>query len=146
MHQLINREVASDRGQQALDRRLVAVYIKKPANDLRSSDRVDTLCIDLNKLGEPVLIQIEDEVVNKVKTVANNDKGQLIGKFRPLEEVLDCLRITIVAFATDSLNFTDLASASGGLDVLETDLRILAEVYDGAKIVIQSYTESLSTN
>jgi hypothetical protein len=66
--------------------------------------------------------------VNEVEVIANNDEGQLIKELGLLEEVLDLLRVIAIAFSADPFNFTDLASASGGLDVLEMNLRIFTEI------------------
>jgi hypothetical protein len=56
VHELIDREIARNRGEQSLDRRLVTVNVKKPANNLWCSDGINTLHIDLDELGESVRI------------------------------------------------------------------------------------------
>jgi hypothetical protein len=53
--------------------------------------------------------------MNKIETITDNNQGQLIREFGLLEEVLDPLGIIVVALATHSFDFTDLASASGSL-------------------------------
>ena len=70
--------------------------------------------------------------------VANRDERKLVGELGFLEEVLDLFEVVEVAVTTDSLNFTDLSSPSGSLDVLEVNLRILVEADDGAEVVIQT--------
>jgi hypothetical protein len=57
MNKLINWEVAHNRSQQSLDRCLVTIDVEKPANNLRSSYRVDSLNIYLNKFGETLLVR-----------------------------------------------------------------------------------------
>ena len=52
-----------------------------------------------------------------------------------LKEVLHAFRIVAVALPTDSLHFLDLSSLAGSLDILEVDIRILAEVYNTAQEV-----------
>jgi hypothetical protein len=64
--------------------------------------------------------------MNEIKTVTDDDKGQLIGEFSLFEEVLDLLRVIMVALATDPFDFTNLASASSSLYVLEVDLGVFA--------------------
>jgi hypothetical protein len=46
------------------------------------------LHIHLDELGESVLIQIENEVMNEVEPVTDSDERKLIGELRFLEEVL----------------------------------------------------------
>jgi hypothetical protein len=76
--------------------------------------------------------------MHEVEAVTDDDEGKLIWELRFLEEVLDLLRVVVVALSTDPLNFTNLASASSGLDVLEVHLGILAEVNDGAKVIVET--------
>jgi phosphoribosyl-ATP pyrophosphohydrolase len=83
---------------------------------------------EFNELREAVLIKVENEAVNEVEAVTNDDEGQLIGERGLLEEVLDLLPVVVIAFSADPFNFADLASASGGLDVLEMNLRIFIEI------------------
>lgn len=135
-NELIDREVTRDGGQERLDAGLVAVNVQESSNDLRRSDRVDTLDVDLDEVKQTVLVEIKNKVVDEVETVANDDKRKLIGKLGLLEEVLDLLRVVEVTFSADSLNLPDLACAGGRLDVLEVHLRILTEVDDGAEIVV----------
>lgn len=68
-------------GEQALDDRLVAVDIEETANDLRSADRVDRLDVDLNELGEAILVKVKD----KVEPVADNDERELVLELGLLE-------------------------------------------------------------
>jgi hypothetical protein len=67
-----------------------------PANNLRSSHRVDSLNIYLEKFGETILVKID---VNKVEPIADNDEGMLVRKFRLFEEVLDFLRVIEVTLS-----------------------------------------------
>jgi hypothetical protein len=36
----------------------------------------------LDKLGETVLVKVENEIMNKVKLIADNDEGKLVRDFR----------------------------------------------------------------
>ena len=138
MNELINREVPRNGSQERLDRPLVAVDVEQATNDLRRARRVDALHVDLDEVDEHVLVEVEDEVVDKVVAVADDDEGQLVRELGLLEEVLDLLRVVEVALAADALDFADLASASGGLNVLEVHLRVLAEVDNRAEIVVET--------
>jgi hypothetical protein len=62
--------------------------------------------------------------MNEIEMVTDDDKGQLIREFSLFEEVLNLLRVIMVALVTDPFNFTNLASASSSLHELEADLRI----------------------
>lgn len=66
--------------------------------------------------------------MNKVKSVTDNNQGQLIGQFGLLQEVLDTLCVIAVALTTNSLHFLDLSRFTGCLDVLEMYIWILTEV------------------
>jgi len=136
--EFIDREVASDRSQQPLDGSLIAIYIQQTTNNLRSTDRVDTLYVDLDELGEIVLIEVKNEVMNKVKAVANDDERELVGQLGFLEEIFDFLGIVIVTFSTNTFDFPDLAGSCGSLDVLEMNLRVSTEVDNGPKIVVET--------
>lgn len=57
-----------------------------------------------------------------------------------LEKVLHTFRIVTVALSADSLNFLDLTSFAGSLDVFKMNLWILTEVYNGAQEVEQTCT------
>ncbi len=136
MDEFIDREVTSDGGKETLDGCLVAVDVQQAAHDLGCSNGVDTLHIYFNELREPILIQVEDKVVNKVETIANNDKGKLVAELGLLEEILDLLGVVIVALATDTLDLPDLTSSGSGLNVLEVNLRISAEIDDGTEVIV----------
>lgn len=66
--------------------------------------------------------------MNKVKSVTDNNQGQLIGQFGLLQEVLDTLWVIAVALTTNSLHFLDLSRFTGSLDVLKMYIWILTEV------------------
>jgi hypothetical protein len=139
MNEFIDREIASDGSQQSFDGRFITVDVKETTDDLRGADGVDSLNVYLYELCEPVLIQIEDKIVDEVEAVADDDKRQLIGKFGLLQEILDLLRIVVVALSADPLDLPNLTCASGCLNVLEMYLGIFAKVDDRAKIVVQPY-------
>lgn len=66
--------------------------------------------------------------MDKVKSVTDNNQGQLIGQFGLLQEVLDTFWVVAVALTANSLYFLDLSCFTSGLDVLEVYIRILTEV------------------
>ena len=76
--------------------------------------------------------------MHEVEAVADDDERELVRELGFFEEVLDFLRVVEVALAADALNFADLAGASGGLDVLEVDLTVGAQVDDRAEVVVQA--------
>ena len=76
--------------------------------------------------------------MNKVETIADDDKGKLILKFCLLQEILDLLRVIVIALSTDTLDFTNLASPSGSLDVFEVDFGIFAEVNNRSEVVVET--------
>jgi hypothetical protein len=138
MNQLVNGEITRDGAQQALDRPFITINVKESTDDLRSADRIDPLNINLNELGQAILVQIENEVVDEVESVANDDQGELVGQFSLLEEVLDFLGVVKVAFPANALDFTNLARSGGGLDVLEVDFGVLAKIDDGPEVVVET--------
>ena len=74
VNKLVNSKVPRDGRKQRLDGSLVTVNIQKTSNDLRSANRVDALHVDLNEVEQPVLVQIQDKVMNEVEPVADNDE------------------------------------------------------------------------
>ena len=68
--------------------------------------------------------------MNKVEMIADNNKRELARKLGLLKEVFNLLGVVVVAFSTDALYFTDLASAGGCFDILDVDLRIFAEIHN----------------
>jgi hypothetical protein len=83
---LVSWEIARNR---LLDHCLVTIGIQKPIHNLRSHHRVDSRNIYLDKFGETVPVKVENEIMNKVKPIAGNDKGKLIREFHLFEDVLD---------------------------------------------------------
>ena len=138
MDKLINWEISRNGGQQSLDRCLVTIDVEKPAHNLRSPHRVDSLNIYLDKFSETILVKVEDEIMNKVEPIADNDEGKLVREFRLFKEVLDFLRVIQVTLSTNAFDFPNLTSASGGLDILEMDFRILAEVDDRLEVIVKA--------
>ena len=76
--------------------------------------------------------------MHEIEAVANDDEWELISQLGLLQEILDLLGVVVVGFSTDALNLTNLASPRCGLDVLEVDLRVFAEVYNRTEIVIKT--------
>ncbi|KAI3480029.1 hypothetical protein L1887_57805 [Cichorium endivia] len=108
------------------------------ADDLRGARRVDALHVDLDEVDEHVLVEVEDEVVDKVEAVADDDERQLVRELCLLEEVLDLFGVVVVGLAADALDLADLTGAGGGLDVLEVHLGVGGEVDDGAEVVVEA--------
>ena len=94
--------------------------------------------VNLDELGQTVLVQIKNQVVHEVEPIADNDEGKLVLEFGLFEEILDFLRVVIVALSANTLDLTDLISARGCLDVLEVDFGVLAEIDDRTEIVIET--------
>lgn len=140
--ELIDGDRARHGREERLDRRLVAVDVEEAADDLRRAGRVDALDVDLDEVGEAVLVQVQHEVVHVVEPVADDDERQLVRELGLLEEVLDLLRVVEVALAHDTLHLADLAGPGGGLDVLEVHLGVLAQVHDRAEVVVETCERS----
>ena len=73
--------------------------------------------------------------MDKVETVANNDKRKLLGELGLLEEVLDLLRVVVVAVTADTLNLVKLTHLGGSLNVLEVNIGVLRQVDNAAKVI-----------
>jgi hypothetical protein len=84
------------------------------------------------------MIKVEDEIMNKVEPIADNDERKLVREFHLFKEVLDFLRAMEVTLSTNAFDFPNLTSASGGLDILEMDFRILAEVDDRLEVIVKA--------
>jgi hypothetical protein len=125
MNNLVNGENPSNGSQQAFDCHLIAIDVEKTTNDLRCPNRVDSLH---DELGKAILIQVKDEVTDKVKPIADNDERKLMRKLSLLEKVLHFLRIVVVTLSTDPFDFPNLASTSSGLNVLEVNFGILTQI------------------
>jgi len=82
--------------------------------------------------------------MNEVKTIADNNKRELVRQLGLLEEVFNLLGVVVVAFSTDVLYFTDLAGAGGCLDILEVDLRIFNKIHNRTEIAVQAYGMNIS--
>lgn len=145
VNELLDREDTNNRSKQGLDGLFITVHIKESTDDLRGTRRVDPLDVDFDELDEPVLVEVENEIVHKVEAIADNDKRKLVGEFGLFEEVFDFLRVVEVALAAETLHFADLASTGCGLDIFEVDLGVLAQVHDRTKEVVQSLSERLDS-
>ena len=76
--------------------------------------------------------------MHKVEPIADNDERKLVLEFCLLEEILDFLRIVVVALSTNAFDLPNLIGAGGSLDVLEVDFGILAKVDDRSKVVVET--------
>jgi hypothetical protein len=108
---------------------------------LRCPHRVNSLNIYLNKFGEAVLVKVENKIMDKIKPIADNNEGKLVREFCLLEEILDFLRVVEVTLPANALDFPNLSSASGGLDILEMNLRILAKVDNRPEVIVKACSE-----
>lgn len=142
IHQIVNGEGAGNTHQQVLHGCLIAVNIQQSADNLGGSGRVDSLDINLNEIGQTVLVKVENQVMYKVKSVADNDKRELVVETGFLEEVLDLLGVVKVGLSADTLDLADLAGTGSSLNVLEVNLGVFAEVDNGTEIVVQTYSVS----
>ena len=82
--------------------------------------------------------------MHKIEPIADDNERELVLEFGLFEEVLDFLRVVVVALSADALNLSDLVRASGRLNVLEVDFGVLAEVDDGTEVVIETWGRSAS--
>lgn len=78
----------------------------------------------------------------KVESVADDDKRELIVKTCFLEEVLDLFRAVKVGLSADTLDLANLAGTCSSLDVLKVNFGVFAEVDNGTKVVVQTYSTS----
>ncbi|PNY29194.1 Uncharacterized protein TCAP_00893 [Tolypocladium capitatum] len=116
--------VGVDSTQQLLDDVLVAVDVKQPTDDRRRSRGVDALNIGLDGLELLVLVEVQDQVVDK-----------LLGQLRLLEKVLDLFGVVAVAVSANALHLVKLVRLGRSLDVLEVHVRVLGKVDDAAEVV-----------
>jgi hypothetical protein len=92
---------------------------------LRGSNGVHSLNVNLDELGQTVLIEIEDEVMHEI---ADDDKWELVREFHLFKEIFDFLRIVMVTLAADTLDFPNLPCTSRSLDVFEwSSLRLTTD-------------------
>lgn len=71
------------------------------------SSATHLLDINLDVLLQVVAVQIEHQVMDKVKAVAHNDERQLVRQFGLLQEVLHTLRVVAVGLTAYSLHLTN---------------------------------------
>ena len=76
--------------------------------------------------------------MHEVEPIADDDKRKLVLEFGLLEEILDFLRVVVVALSAYALDLSNLVSTCGSLDVLEVDFGILAKVDDRSKVVVET--------
>ena len=76
--------------------------------------------------------------MHEVEPIADDDKRKLVLEFGLFEEILDFLRVVVVALSAYTLDLSDLVSTRGSLDVLEVDFGILAKVDDRSKVVVET--------
>jgi hypothetical protein len=88
-------------------------------------------------LGETVLIKFKDEVVDEVEAIAYDDEWEVVGELGFSEKTFDLLRIVKVTFLTNAPHLANLTSTSGNLDVLKMNLRILTEIDNRAKVIVE---------
>lgn len=124
------------------------------------------LDVDLNVFLQVVFVQVEHEVVDKVKAIADDDERQLVSQSsflrkknvacpkytderfseENLQEILDSIWVIAVAFTANSLHFLHLACLASSLNVFEVNVGLLAEIHDGAQEIKQSYKASKMKN
>lgn len=97
----------------------IAVGIEKTTRGVRVEL---TLNVNLDELGEPLLIEVENKAMDKVEPITDNDERQRVWRFSLFEELLRFLRAITVTLSADALDFTDLTCAGCSLDVVEVDL------------------------
>ena len=92
----------------------------------------------LDKLEELILVEIQDEIMNEIESIANNNQGKLVRQSRFLQEILYLLRVVVITLATDPFDFGELTTSTGGLDVLEMYVGVGGEIDDTTEVVVQS--------
>ena len=112
VNKLVDSEVTRRRGQQRFDCSLVTIDAQQPSDNLRCPAGVDTLYVNPDKDRRSILIEVENQVVHEVETIADNDNGKLVHKLGFFEEVLYFLRAVLVTLPADALDLTDLIRAS----------------------------------
>ena len=76
--------------------------------------------------------------MDEVEAVADNDQWQLLGQLSLLQEVLDLLWVEVSVVAANTLHLVELLHLGRGLNVLEYDIWLLADVDDAAEIIVES--------
>ena len=71
---LIHRDGARHRVEYALDDTLVAIHIEQGTDNLGRARRVNLLDVHLNVVQHHVLVQVQDQVVHVIETVAHNNE------------------------------------------------------------------------
>lgn len=144
-----------------LDVVLAAVDVEQATDDHGQTARVDLKCtshrqtgrsnnefgthalnVDFNVLHQVIAVQVQNEVMHEIESIADDDQRQLVGEFRFLQEVLDALGIVAVRLAADAFDLLDLAGLARRLDVLEVHVGLLTEVDDGAEEVEETCSSS----
>lgn len=96
----------------------------------------------LDKVLQTILVQVENEIMHEAESVADDNERKLIWQLRLFEEVLDLLRVVVVALPADPLDLADLSCPSSSLNILELDFRIGRHVDNRTEIVVETF-ESL---
>jgi hypothetical protein len=96
----------------------------------------------LDKVLQTILIQIENKVMHEAESIADDDKRKLIWQLRLLEEILDLLRVVVIALPADPLDLADLSCPSSSLNILELDFRVGRHIDDRTEVVVETF-ESL---
>ena len=77
--------------------------------------------------------------MHEAESVANDDERKLILQLGLFEEVLDLLRVVMVALSANPLHLANLSCPSGSLDVLELYFRVGRHVDDRTEVVIKAF-------
>lgn len=86
---LLNKFVGGERSlhrqDQVLDDVIGTVHVQEPSHHNGETRGVHLLHVDLNVLLQVVAVKVQNEVVHKVKAVADYDEWELVGQFGFLE-------------------------------------------------------------
>mmetsp|Transcript_29787 Transcript_29787/g.50045 ORF Transcript_29787/g.50045 Transcript_29787/m.50045 type:complete len:243 (+) Transcript_29787:2993-3721(+) len=136
-HKGLHREEAPHRKDQVLDEFLLALRIQKGAHHQRGVGRIHLLAVPLDVAHHVVGVQVAGQVVDESEPVAHVDQRASVRQLRFHQELLDPLRVVLVRFPGDTLDFLDLARLGSRLDVLGVHLRVLAGCDVRAEVEIE---------
>ena len=88
-NKIVSGKLSPNDHNEPLDDVRLTVNIQKTTNNLWQSRWIDFLDIDFNVFLKIVSVKMKNQVMNKVKSITNNNKRKLISQFLFFEEILD---------------------------------------------------------
>ena len=123
------------RAERAEDGERTAVDIEEAADNLRKTRGVNLGHVNFDIFLEVITEEVEDQIVDKVESIADDNERELVGEFLLLEEIFDLFRFVAVGLSANSLDLFDLVSFDSGLDILEVHVSFLTEINDRSQEV-----------